>query len=69
MKDWEIVAAIRNAMAVKAASGTAGVVSVTIDGISTTYSWDEAKRQLQFWERRANLASGKKKLFNVVNVS
>jgi hypothetical protein len=39
-----------------------GVVSVTIDGISTTYSWTQAKDQLQFWERRASKSAGKRRM-------
>jgi len=64
----EIVTAIETAMASRATSGAAGVVSVTIDGVSTSYSFDEAVKALQFWERRAAVAAGKRRLVNTLDL-
>ncbi len=57
----EIAIAIRTALANRASSGSAGIVSVTIDGISTTYNFDQAVKELQFWEKRAK---GKRRFSN-----
>lgn len=45
-----------------------GVVSVTIDGISTTYSWAQAKDQLLFWERRAARLAGTRRFVNTIDL-
>jgi len=49
----EMVDALKKALA----SGAA-VVSVSIDGSSTTFGREQALKELQFWERRAAREAG-----------
>lgn len=62
----EIVTAIETALAQQAAAP--GVVSVSIDGVTTTYNWDTAVKMLTFWERRAAIAAGTKRLVNTIDL-
>lgn len=62
----EIVTAIETAMAQQATAP--GVVSVSIDGVSTTYNWDQAVKMLEFWERRASVAAGKRRLVSTLDL-
>jgi len=66
--DQQIATAIKTAMAANAAAGSVGVVSVTIDGITTQFSWPQAQQQLEWWERRAARASGKRRLFSSMDL-
>ena len=68
MTDQDIVNQLVSSMANAAATGAAGVVSVSIDGVSTTYNWDQAQRMLEFWERRLARSSGKRRLFSTMDL-
>jgi hypothetical protein len=64
--DQQIADEIRHALAL---NGTgAGTVRVTIDGTTTEFSWEQAQKQLQYWENRAAKAAGKKKMVNGINL-
>lgn len=62
----EIATAIRTAMATRAPG--AGVVSVTVDGVTTNYSFDQAVAALRFWERRAAAEAGTRRLVNTLDL-
>lgn len=53
--DAEMVEVLRNALATGA-----GVVSISVDGVTVSYSREQALRELQFWEKRAARASGRR---------
>jgi hypothetical protein len=63
----ETAAAIRAALSDLAPS--AAVVSVSIDGITTSYSQGEARRALDYWERRAARESGARPISASIKLS
>ena len=60
----QIAAAIEAEMA----THPSGIISVTIDGVATTYSWDQAVKALEFWEERAARAANKRRIFNYIDL-
>ena len=57
----QIADQIAAAIAARAQDGGAGQVTVTIDGVTTTYSEKDAQDALHFWERRAARESGRRR--------
>jgi uncharacterized protein YccT (UPF0319 family) len=65
----EIVTALETALAARASSGTMGVVSVNIDGTTTTYaSFDVLLKELQYWQKQAAKQAGKRRLVNTLDL-
>jgi hypothetical protein len=58
MTDAETAAAIRDALAARAAAGGTGVVSVTIDGTTTQFDPAAAQAELELFEARAAREAG-----------
>ncbi len=66
--DQEIADAIRTALAKRATSGATGAVTVTIDGISTTYDEAQARTALDYWERRAARSAGSRRRVSTIDL-
>jgi len=59
--DDQIADSIRTQLAARASDGATGIISVTIDGVTTQFSEPEARKALDYWEARAKRASGKRR--------
>jgi hypothetical protein len=59
--------ALELALASRAGSA-AGTVSVTIDGVATTYSFDQAVAELAFWEGRLQKKAGTRKCVRTIDL-
>ena len=59
---------IRNALAARAAAGGTGSVTVSIDGMATTYDERQALEALAFWESRAARASGRRRTISTMDL-
>lgn len=58
--------AIETALANRASA--AGLVSVSIDGTTTNYSWDDAVKMLNFWRKELARVEGKRSLVNSIDL-
>jgi hypothetical protein len=54
----ETAAAIQAQLAARAAAGSTGAVSVTVDGVATTFDERQAREALAYWQRRAAEEAG-----------
>ncbi len=59
--DDQVADSIRSQLATRAAGGQSGIVSVTIDGVTTQFDEAGAREALDYWEARAKRASGKRR--------
>lgn len=66
--DEQVADAIRVQLANRAAAGTTGVISVTIDGVATTYNEQAAREALEYWEKRAERAGGRRRRVYTVDL-
>jgi hypothetical protein len=64
----EKIDALEAALATRATAGSAGTVSVTIDGVSTTFSIAAAIEELRFWESRLQTASRTRKMVRTIDL-
>lgn len=64
-----IVIALNQAMYDHATASAPGIVNVTIDGTTTSYSVAAAQAELLFWERRLRALTGRRKTIIGVDMS
>lgn len=66
--DAEIADAIRTALARRALAGATGSVTVTFDGVTSTYDEAGARSALEYWERRAAKAAGTSRMVRTLGL-